>query len=114
MDTLLENGDFALNMWNLPSEITSLEEACQRVRILLTVPKGSFIYDRTLGCDFSELFTAEDKSAQAKLLCQELLVNQNEITLGTVEAVSEEDTITLTVQVIYDGNSDTVEMTYSS
>ncbi len=114
MDTLLQDGDFSLDMWNLPSTITSLNEACQRVLILLTVPRGDFIYDRNLGCDFSELFTADDITSQAKLLVSELLVNQSKITLGSVDAVLNGDTVTLTVEIIYGGESGTVQCSYSA
>lgn len=84
MDTLIINGDHCEGENHLPVTIFSIDEACQRVRLTLSAVKGSFWYDRDFGADFSSLALAEERNKTARLLCQEALVNQKEISLGNV------------------------------
>lgn len=111
MDTLVSNGDFAIDVCGLPHSIDSVEEACQRVEFILSIKKGSYIYNRDLGCDFSSLKTADNKEKTAWLLCREALVSQNGIEIGNVGIV---DDNTLSVEVLYKGEKKTAEVRYNA
>lgn len=111
MDTLIKNGDFALDVCGLPKSVKSIDEACQRVRFILTTRKGSYVYDRNLGSDFSALKDAENKERTAWLLCKEALVGQGEIDIGFVHIT---DSSTILAEVLYKGLSSVVEVNYSA
>ena len=51
MDTYISNGDYAVNVQGYPSIIYGADEAAQLAGIVLSLQKGSFVYDRELGCD---------------------------------------------------------------
>lgn len=111
MDTLLSNGDFVIDVCGLPHLINSIDEACQRVRFILSTKRGSYIYNRDLGCDFSGLAAAENKEKTAWLLCREALVSQEDMGIGSV---SLGDDGTLSVEVLYGGESRVVEVKYDA
>lgn len=110
MDTLVTDGDFSLNVCGVSCKITSIEEACQRVRVILSVEKGSFVYDRSLGVDFSSLENCSDIDKTAKLLCDEALVSQTEIRTGAVSVNSSDGKRTISVEVLFGNESKTVEV----
>lgn len=75
MDILLTNGDHGVDSRGLPRQIAGEELLVQQALIYLSVPKGSFPYDPTLG---SELFrlqpdTEENLSRAALSYAQEAL-----------------------------------------
>lgn len=111
MDTLIKSGDFALDACGLPKSVNSIDEACQRVRFILTTRKGSYVYDRNLGSDFSALKDAKNKERTAWLLCKEALVSQGEIDIGCVNIT---DVGTILVEVLYKELSSVVEVDYSA
>jgi len=53
MDILVNNGDIFTQADGRRVEIRGINEAVQRVRIATLTAKGSFIYDRSLGTDYS-------------------------------------------------------------
>ncbi len=55
MDTLLENGTHALDERGLPITITGLRALIQRLLIRLSVRKGSFLPDPSLGSELYRL-----------------------------------------------------------
>lgn len=115
MDTLVKDGDFAVDVCGLPHEIRSIDEACQRVVFSLSAVKGTYIYDRSLGADFSPLKDCEDMNKTARLLCLEALVGQKEISLGDVTAKTDENgNIILSVEVIFENKSKTTEVTVNA
>lgn len=63
MDTAINNGDFLLNSNSRPYLISQPEEIIQQVLIRLTVKKGSFIYDPSLG---SKLYTLKSSHGNIK------------------------------------------------
>lgn len=74
MDTLLENGDFAVDPRGIPRQAEGLEELLQRAKIRLTVPKGAFDYDPELGSRLNTLeLSGSDLDARALELAQEAL-----------------------------------------
>ncbi len=83
-------GDFDVNTSGYIEEVYSVDEACQRVRFILTTKRRSFIYNRDFGADFSLLFESngseEEKNKLAELLCREALAEQKEISVENVTA----------------------------
>lgn len=55
MDVKVHDGDINVTSSGDYVYITGLQEAVQRVRIAVTTVKGSFVYDRDLGTDYSGL-----------------------------------------------------------
>lgn len=49
MDTILKNGDFALNDLGYPKTAQGSEALLQRAVLRLCIPQGSFDYDELLG-----------------------------------------------------------------
>lgn len=64
MDTKIENGGPVIGINGLPETITGLEEILQQAWLCLSVPKGSFIYDR----DFGSRIRAEPGASAQRLL----------------------------------------------
>ena len=58
MDTLIRGGDFFTGENGLPVVITGDEELLQQALIYLSVPKGAFVHDSSLGSRFQELIPA--------------------------------------------------------
>lgn len=86
MDTAISNGDFLRNSTGTPVEIHGYEEILQRVLIRLTVKKGSFIYDNSLG---SRLYTLKASDVNLKeralSLVREALIDVPEVTVNDVQ-----------------------------
>lgn len=61
MDTVLQNGDFAVDERGMPVAVSSYEELLARALIRLTVRKGAFVLDETLG---STLYAIRAGSAE--------------------------------------------------
>lgn len=55
MDVKLSNGDLAVTPSGELPAISGIEEAVQRVRIAAQTVKGSVVYDRELGTDYTGL-----------------------------------------------------------
>ena len=108
MDTLVVNGDFAEDVCGLPLCINSAEEACQRVRFCLMTRRGSFAYDREFGADYDYLFS---DNADIRLFVCEAAARQKDIAVGEVSAQWEDGSVELSVEVIFKGESSTVEVT---
>ena len=85
MDTAISNGDFICDSKGIPVELTGYDELLQRVLIRLTVKKGSFIYDTSLG---SRLYTLKSTDGNLKeralSLVREALVDISEVIVDDV------------------------------
>lgn len=114
MDTLIKDGDFFLDACGLPKSICGGEEACQRVRLILSVQKGSFIYDRNFGADWQALVGCENIEKTAGLIVREALVNEKEIAVGEVKVNRNENVLLLDIEVIYNGESYRTEVSRSA
>lgn len=88
MDTAISSGDFLCDAKGYPIEISGYDEILQRVLIQLTVKKGSFIYDKSLG---SRLYTLKATDGNLKeralSLVQEALINVSEVTVDDVRTI---------------------------
>ena len=90
MDTLLEDGDFAVDSRGMPRQAEGLEELLQRSKIRLIVPKGAFDYDPELGSRLNTLeLSGSGLDARALELAQEALA-----ALPAVQAESNHVTVT--------------------
>ena len=66
MDVKLSNGDIAVTPAGGCTYISGVEEAAQRARIAALTVKGSVVYDRELGTDYSGL-SRDDALLREKL-----------------------------------------------
>lgn len=60
MDTILLNGDFKRNEKGKPYLENGIEEVIQRCKIILTVEKGSFVYNRALGSNIRSVLKSNE------------------------------------------------------
>lgn len=114
MDTLIKDGDFLLDACGLPKLIYGGEEACQRVRLILSVQKGTFIYDRNFGADWSALAGCENPEKTAGLIVREALADEKEIAVGEIKVQKNKDNLLLNIEVIYNGKSYFTEVSRSA
>lgn len=86
LDTLLKNGDFAINEYGMPITAIGLQETLQRCFITLTVQKGSFVYNTALGSELELLKTTPPQKRQgmAELLVKEALTTIPQVRVKNV------------------------------
>lgn len=113
MDILISDGDVRLSDCGEVTNITSIDEACQRARLIFSTKKGSFAYNRSLGADFSSVDSSDVPSKTAKLICEEALASQKEISVGDVRLSQSSNGALLNVEIIYNGENKTVEVDIS-
>lgn len=82
---MISDGDFVCDSRGYPIEVSNYDELLQRVLIQLTVKKGSFVYDNSLG---SRLYTLKSGDINIKeralSLIREALFDINEIIVNDV------------------------------
>ncbi len=66
MDTRLKDGDFDRDARGLPVSISGLDELLQRCLIRLSVPKGSFLPDQTLGSELKSLLRKKPRELESE------------------------------------------------
>lgn len=82
MDTLIQNGSWAVSANGLPIVIGGLQEQLQRAFIRLNVKQGSFAYDPTLGSRLTALRISDaDLNEKALFLAQEALKDMPQVTV---------------------------------
>lgn len=101
MDTAVSNGDFLCNSKGTPINLAGYEELLQRVLIRLTVKKGSFVYDKSLG---SRLYTLKATDGNIKeralALVREALIEIPEVAVNDVKIALTNDKESLELTVI--------------
>ncbi len=79
IDSKIVNGDFSLNKNGIPETLTGKEECLQSARLILSMKRGAFRYDRTLGSEISDITrgAADDEHFEERLLSRanEALMN---------------------------------------
>lgn len=80
-DTLLQNGETAVDERGCHIMISHSHALMQRARIRLTVRRGSFIYDRNLG---SRLGGSTDSPGEAAFLANEALTGLEKTTASAL------------------------------
>lgn len=85
MDTAISNGDFLCDSKNCPIELSGYDEILQRVLIRLSIKKGSFVYDTSLGSRLYTLKSSDSNIKQNALnLVREALVDIPEVFVDDV------------------------------
>lgn len=81
MDTRIGDGDYAVTAQGYPIVINGIQEAVQRARFVLTVLKGTFIYDRDMGIsrDCLELEEGDESGEMVTMLCREALADRDDL-----------------------------------
>ena len=106
MDTAISNGDFVCNSKGYPLTLTGYDELLQRVLIRLSVKKGSFVYDSSLG---SRLYTLKISDINIKeralSLVQEALADISEVVVEGVRTNLTNDGENLELTVIMSINN---------
>lgn len=88
MDTALLNGDFAPSPSGIPFPVRGASELLQRALIRLTVPRGSFPYDPSLGSSLSALNPADpDFYEQAFSAVQDALIPLADLSLLSLAVI---------------------------
>lgn len=104
-DIKIIDGDVYLDSGGRPERLGDTDAKFQRAVICATVRKGSFIYDRALGCDY-------DTGAQGELLKREAELGINEALARfentSAKALSVGENILLRITI--DGESRTEEV----
>ena len=100
MDTRLVQGDFLTDSYGNPIAIYGIDEACQRAELLLSVIKGTFIYDREFG---SYLYRAGVTASNEKLMmiCREAFVGRDDMELLSAEYQTFNDVTYLVIEIRY-------------
>ncbi len=112
MDTLIEQGDFAVSVNGLPIQISDTQELLQRAVFCLSVPRGSFLHDKELGSRFFELKNSkvDAKNSIALSMAQEALKNQPQISVYSTQIEYAEDKEINSVKVLLLINGNTQEV----
>lgn len=86
MDTAIANGDFSPGANGRPRAISGAEEKFQRAAIRLTVPRGAFCYDASLGSRLGTLTGQEDDpDGRALFYAQEALGEMTDVTVQSAQ-----------------------------
>ena len=112
MDTLIEQGDFAVSVNGLPIQISDTQELLQRAVFCLSIPRGSFLHDKELGSRFFELKNSkvDAKNSIALSMAQEALKNQPQISVYSTQIEYAEDKEINSVKVLLLINGNTQEV----
>lgn len=103
MDAKLKDKDICTDSTGEYVMIDGIEEIIQRAVISLTVPKGSFIYDKSLGSDYSDFRVNDIK--QAEMIINESLVNIGNIYIKVKNISSDGNKIIMSITVNYNNIS---------
>lgn len=81
MDTLLVNGDFAVDERGLPQKIQGEEELLQQALIRLVVPQGALSTSPKLGSRFAQLgqVSPQQREERALQIAQEALLPMSQV-----------------------------------
>lgn len=113
MDTMIQGGDHAVDGRGLPVSVHGTEELIQRALIRLSVPKGRFAPDLSLGSGLHELpgvkTATRDRVAMGYV--QEALYPLREVQVERVACTTEaEGVLAVRVVLVIAGNSYTLEV----
>ena len=92
IDVKLQNGEIALDAARCPVVLSDRDARFQRALIALTVKKGAFIYDRSLGADYDalikraqELGYAEDLKRKTEQIFNEALAAYEDTSVAVTQ-----------------------------
>lgn len=79
MDIQIKDFDTQYNICGEPVMIDGLVELVQQIQIILSLKRGSFIYDKNLGIDFSQInFENENAPKILEAMIKEGLVDETD------------------------------------
>lgn len=84
MDTKIEIGDFIVKQNGYAETVEDEQQMLQQIYFAANIPKGSFIYDRTIGA-FSGKIDLNSKNAERTV---EMLINEGLIKAGVKVSVN--------------------------
>lgn len=105
MDIKLLNGDIALTPSGGYTYITALQEALQKTEITAKIPKGSFIYNKTLGTDLSSV---RDPLTAQMLLREALMGSDFQVRVLSI------DESKMIMEVSHRGDKESLEVTFGA
>ena len=85
IDVKLQNGEIALDAARCPVVLSDRDARFQRAQIALTVKKGAFIYDRSLGADYDALTGAEDLKRKTEQIFNEALAAYEDTSVAVTQ-----------------------------
>lgn len=110
MDVKIVDGDITMQANGDLMYIDGLDEAVQRVKMVVMTDKGTFLYDRNLGVDY-DAFSDEEEDPVGKL---DMLIKEAVADIGGVETkVLSYDAATVRIKVIYNGKAAVTEVDIS-
>lgn len=112
MDVRINDGDLALLPNGDYERIGGIDEAVQRVRMVVMTNRGEFIYNRSLGVDY-DAFSLIEEDAVGRL---DMLIKEAAADIGGVrtEVVAfDKETMTIGIRVTYNGRSAVTEVDIS-
>ncbi len=75
MDIKIKDKDISLTPSGIPETVSGFEQAVQQIGFALTIPRGSFVYNREIGL-FSDFdFTESDAPKRIEALVNESLIH---------------------------------------
>lgn len=104
IDAKIKNGDVAVDAAGRIARIGDIDARFQRAMICMTVPKGSFVYDRELGA----LNSVSLPDAKTELLLNEALAKYEDAAVSLIER----DDSGIRVCITIGGESRTEEVRY--
>lgn len=107
MDTIILNGDFKLNEKGKPYLANGIEEVIQRCKILITVQRGSFTYNRDLG---SNIRSVSKSNEAMELAVKELLLAVPQVNVESVSIYKEGSNYILKVKISSDNEEGEFEV----
>lgn len=105
MDIKLLKGDIALTPSGAYTYITALTEALQKAEITAKIPKGSFIYNKTLG---TQLDGVKDLLTAEMLLREALMGSDFEVKVLSFDGNKIE------IEVSQNGDKESLEVTFGA
>lgn len=112
MDVLIKNGDMVVDSGFNPLYTEGAEEVLQRVTFALSTPKGSFVYNRSLGVEPFEGELSEKGLRKLEARCREAVmsIEGTELTLLSAQRL-ENGRIKILAEIKIEGGTYIKEVT---
>ena len=85
IDVKIQNGELSLDSAGRFLDLGDRDARFQRALIALTVKKGAFIYDRSLGADYDALTGAEDLKRKTEQIFNEALAAYEDTSVAVTQ-----------------------------
>lgn len=110
MDYKIIDGDYSLKPTGHLETVTGAEEIQQQMLLILTVPKGRFIFDEELGSELGKLYREKPTQLQekARQYITEALQYIEGLTIGEIQVKKQGTKLKLDVSYSYNGQNNNV------